>query len=261
MIRKLSCFFLILALVLPPFSVYGQDKVIVPILLYHCIEENFTEDISNVAITKDTFTIHMQTLKDAGYTPISFDEYYQFVEHGKPLPQKPIMITFDDGYLSNYLVAYPILKDLGFKATIFIVASSVGKSNTADINYPHFTWGQAKEMVQSGVIEIGSHTFFHRDMRAYSKDKIQTDLRLSKYLIDDNLNINCDLLAYPYGYYTPEIQELATKAGYKMQCIVGDVGANTLASPMNQLKRLTISGYYSAEKLLEVIDVNTRLEQ
>lgn len=257
---KLSCFFLIIVLILAPLSVYGQDKVIIPIILYHCIEENYPESMSNLAITSNTFEQHMQALKAAGYTPINFKEYYDYTYFGVPLPEKPILITFDDGYLSNYLYAYPILKQFGFKATFFIVVNSVGKPTGGEVVYPHFTWDEAREMEQSDLIDIESHTYYHHDMRQSSIADAQEDLRLSKYTIDTNLNKNCHVLAYPYGFYNSTVQKLAEKAGYDVQCIVGDTGANTITTPINELKRLTVSGNQTPQDLLNMIDKNCRAE-
>lgn len=255
---KISCFLLIFTLMIAPVYSYVQQNAIVPILLYHCIEENYSDDISHLAITKEDFREHMQALKDSGYTPISFKEYSDFIEYNTPLPAKPIIITFDDGYLSNYQYAYPILKEFGFKATFFIVVSTVGK--TDEIAYPHFNWEQASEMEQSGLIEIGSHTYYHKDLRTLPKDKLELDLRLSKYLIDTNLNKDCKLIAFPYGYYNEEVQRRTARAGYSIQCIVGDKGANTITTPLNQLKRLTVNGNLSPTELLEYINANIQKE-
>jgi len=177
----------------------------------------------------------------------------------KKLPEKPIIIAFDDGYLSNYTKAFPILKKYGMKATIFIVASTVGKMYP-EINYSHFTWAQAREMRESGLIEIGSHTYYHNDVSLYSPEMAAMDLRLSKYLIDTNLNYNCTLLAFPYGHCTEENQQQALDAGYELSCKVGDTGVNTKYTPITGLKRLTIYGTYTSETLINYINIETYKE-
>ena len=78
------------------------------------------------------------------------------------MPENPIAITFDDGYLSNYEIAYPILKELNIPATIFIVTSTVGlDESSGKVSTPHFTWDQAREMQESGIIDIHSHSHSH----------------------------------------------------------------------------------------------------
>ena len=103
----------------------------------------------------------MQYIKDRGYEPISFEQLIEYHENRRELPEKPIIITFDDGYLSNYELAYPILKEFNFKAAIFVIGVSFGNK---DLAYPHFGWAEAREMKASGLVSIESHTYdLHRN--------------------------------------------------------------------------------------------------
>lgn len=95
-------------------------SVQVPILLYHHISED--------TLTQEQFQTEMQLLKDGGYHTVSFDQIFDFVEKGTPLPEKPVCLTFDDGYLSNYEIAYPLLKEYGMKATFFAIGATVGNT-------------------------------------------------------------------------------------------------------------------------------------
>ncbi|MDD4688126.1 MAG: polysaccharide deacetylase family protein [Eubacteriales bacterium] len=263
MIKKLLTLLLSAILLMPTISVFAEEidtnQVTVPIILYHAIEENYPDEISNLAITSKLFEEHMQALLKHGYTTISFQEYMDFKFNNAKLPEKPIIIAFDDGYLSNYTKAYPILLKYRMKATIFIVASTVGKQYP-EVNYAHFTWDQARTMINSGLIEIGSHTYYHNDVSQYSSEKANLDLRLSKYLIDTNLGFNCKLLAFPYGLFTEENQQQALEAGYTLSCKVGDVGVNTKDTPITELKRLTIFGTYTSENVINYINVQTERE-
>lgn len=145
-------------------SIDGQHEVTytkqVPIITYHSIVENPT---SNSEISPETFEMQIRTLKEEGYTSVTFEDLIAYVEKGTELPEKPICITFDDGYLNNYEIAFPILKKYQMKATIFVIGVSVGsQTNYKDTNYainPHFTYKQAKEMIDSGLISIQSHTY------------------------------------------------------------------------------------------------------
>lgn len=143
---------------LPPKSAYTvMGKV--PILLYHDLNEN--PDKSGIAVTPEKFEEDLKALKQAGYTTMHFKELVDCIDRVKPWPSKPIIITFDDGYASNYKVAYPLLKQYAMKATFFIIGWSVGRrSENGDASVmPHFTWQEAKEMSASGLIDIQSHTF------------------------------------------------------------------------------------------------------
>ena len=131
----------------------------VPILMYHHLAEDVTND---EMVSPEQFEAQIRALTEAGYAGISFDELQAYVLRGEPLPKKPVVITFDDGYLSNYTLAYPILQKYGMKATIFSIGVSFGKDHYKDTDYamtPHFGADEAREMVDSGLISIQSHTY------------------------------------------------------------------------------------------------------
>ena len=120
----------------------------VPILLYHHItNEKFSKEQSISLISPEDFRLHMTAIK-VNYTPISLREYIDYVlcdDGSKNIPDDSIIVTFDDGYSSNYEIAYPILKELEIPATIFVVTDTVGEqAGGGVVNYSHFTWEQAR---------------------------------------------------------------------------------------------------------------------
>ncbi|OQB14729.1 MAG: Poly-beta-1,6-N-acetyl-D-glucosamine N-deacetylase precursor [Firmicutes bacterium ADurb.Bin193] len=229
-----------------------KEQTYIPVLLYHNITENTDGMDIIVNITPRRFREHMVALKSAGYNTITLDDYYEHIQNGKSLPEKPVIITFDDGYLSNYEFAYPILQELEMKATIFIVTDSVGPGGK--VSYPHFTWEQARQMQQSGVIDIQSHTHTHRDVTLQNREETVREIRLSKYLIESNLNKECSYLAYPYGAYNNISIRLASEAGYKM--MLGLVGRETDGqnNPDRVLKRITVWGDKGGEDFLRFLE-------
>ena len=131
----------------------------VPILMYHHLSEDVT---NSEMVSPEQFEAQIQALSEAGYTGVSFDELQAYVLRGEPLPEKPVVITFDDGYRSNYTLAYPILQKYGMKATIFAIGVSFGTDHYKDTDYaitPHFGAAEAAEMTASGLISIQSHTY------------------------------------------------------------------------------------------------------
>ncbi len=133
----------------------------VPVLLYHHLQPE-ADGSNGAVISVELFEKHMKALAENGYSAVSCSEVISYVEKGTPLPDNPVMITFDDGYRSNYEYAYPILKKYGLKATIFVIGTSFGSETYKDTDMktiPHFGLSEAKEMVDSGVIEIQSHTY------------------------------------------------------------------------------------------------------
>lgn len=122
-----------------------------------------TEEVSGSAtISPEAFRKQIQALSDAGCNTISLEQLRDYVYNGTPLPAKPIVLTFDDGYLSNYADAFPVLKEYNMKATIFAIGVSIGKDTYKDTDHamtPHFGAAEMQEMVDSGLISIQSHTY------------------------------------------------------------------------------------------------------
>lgn len=135
------------------------DGIDVPVLMYHHIG---SEPNADTIVTAETFERHLRLISGSGYTAVSIEQLIGYVYNGEPLPEKPVLITFDDGYLSNYEIAYPLLEQYGMKAVIFAIGCSVGRSMYKDTSYEmlaHFSYEQAVEMMASGVIEVQSHTY------------------------------------------------------------------------------------------------------
>ena len=136
----------------------NDTAVQVPVLTWH----QLTEEVSGSAtISPEAFRKQIQALSEAGYNAISLEQLRDYVYNGTPLPEKPIVLTFDDGYLSNYADAFPVLKEYNMKATIFAIGVSIGKDTYKDTDHamtPHFGAAEMQEMVDSGLISIQSHT-------------------------------------------------------------------------------------------------------
>ena len=235
----------------------------VPILLYHHIpDEAFSGGNEISLISPYDFRMHMTAIK-VNFTPISLRQYYQYVtctDGSVTLPDNPIIVTFDDGYLSNYEIAYPILKELEIPATIFVVTDTVGAmAGDGKVNYSHFTWEQAKEMERSGLIEIQSHTASHVELASLPQEQLVLQLRKSKYMIEKNLGHPCDMIAFPYGSYTESVVNASKAAGYLLQARVDDKTSeedfevNLPSEGVDGLTRMTISGTMGNVNVIEIV--------
>ena len=247
------------------FALIQQERrtISLPILLYH--EINDTGEGESI-ISKQVFITHLDALKEAGYQTVTFQQLIDSVENGVDLPKKPILITFDDGYVSNYEIAYPALKERDMKATIFIIGNSVGKDTfkeTGSPMIPHFSYEQAQEMVKSGTISIQSHTY---DLHQYEplegnkyregilprsgetmeeyQDAIYQDLKKSISDIQLNLGETVNVLAYPFGLHTKESEEICTELGIKVTLTTQMEPAHLIQGDMNSLRLL---GRYSID--------------
>lgn len=189
-----------------------QPTKSIPILMYHHLTTEPAE-CSAETILVEKFRQDMTALKEKGYNTVTFEDLLNFVNVGKPLPNSPIVITFDDGYLSNYTYAYPILQQLNMKATIFVVGSTVGVNNMDRI-FPHFSYEQAKEMYDSGLIDIQSHSYNLHDIsnrqgvlkldNETNDEYIQmlkNDFLQAKENIQNDVGNKVFVFSYPYGLH------------------------------------------------------------
>ena len=130
----------------------------VPILMYH----NLTNDpsaVTSMTITGERFQEDMEYLEYNGYTPLLSADLIDIRAGKEAMPERPVMITFDDGYRSNYDIAYPILQKTGMKAVIALIGKSIRANDNTEANRFFIKWDEAAEMADSGLVELASHTY------------------------------------------------------------------------------------------------------
>lgn len=211
---------------------------VVPILSYH----DFAEKCAAPLCTpRKIFIRQMNYLKENGYRVITLKELLGFLEYRHGIPEKSVVITIDDGYRSLYRIAYPILKEYGFKATVFISTDLMKKSKN------RVTWGQLKKIKANGF-EVGSSGLSRTDLtkkkkregdEAYLK-RIKGELVRSKKIIDRKLRQKTLYLAFPQGGYNQRILQLSEQAGYKIGLSVRKGSNPFFADPLS-LKRNRIT--------------------
>ena len=197
------------------------QSVEVPVLLYHHIASQ-----GDYTVTPEKFRSDIKELLEAGYNPIFIDELYDYASGTGDLPDKPVLITFDDGYDSNWKYAFPILKEYNVKANIFVIGWSVGQAISKDGKtaiFPHFSWNKAKDMEDSGLVRICSHSYDMHDSGVRKKDGVSYSEYIDQFkgdinklgeLIKSNLGHQCIAFAYPYGDYTYLADKLLEEMGY-----------------------------------------------
>ena len=198
-----------------------NDKQI-PVLMYHSIADNsnVTNSASkSIILPPAVFKEQMQYLKDNGYTTLTLDELYNFLEKDKPVPEKSVVLTFDDAYEDNYANVYPVLKEFGFRGTIFVITGGTDKVGA------YLTSDQLKEMDTNGM-DIQSHTVNHEDLDKLSLEKQQETLVQSKQYLEKLLNKKVDYIAYPSGLYNKFTEQAAKNAGYTMAFTTNSGWAN-----------------------------------
>lgn len=181
----------------------------VPILMYHDVlepKEVFFD------LTPAEFEAHLQTILDNGLTPISPDQLVQHLRTGAPLPEKPVLLSFDDGYVGHYENVYPLLKKYQVPATFFVFP---GKVDGAVVGRSTLTWEQLKTMAADPLVTIGSHSVTHpADLRTLSDEELLYEVVESKRQLESQLGIPMRYFSYPTGHYDERVAQAVADAGY-----------------------------------------------
>lgn len=184
-------------------SIPKIDKFYAPVLAYHHIADTWPQN--SYYVSPKIFEKQMQWLKDNNYTVISFEQLYGAMRQNNTLPEKPVVITFDDGNRDQYTNAFPILKKFGYTATFFIKINNVGTSG--------MKWSQIKELSSAGMT-IGSHTVNHDNLALMSQKTLDYELKESKRILEKNLNVPIKFLCYPGGMTSEKVVTATKNAGY-----------------------------------------------
>ena len=209
----------------------------VPVLMWHNLAEESSGDMT---ISVDTFRAQIEALHEAGFKTVSLQQLYDYVHFGTELPEKPIVLTFDDGYFSNYEYAFPILQEYDMQATIFAIGVSVGKDTYKDTDHamtPHFGVDEAREMGASGLISVQSHTYdmhqwppfedgnaqvretllpFDGEADADYEAAVEADFAESRELLESITGQPVNALAFPEGAYVTLTQDALRSAGAEL---------------------------------------------
>lgn len=214
----------------------------VPVLMYHHVSPN----PGLVTVSPATFRAHMESLAGAGYSTVSADDFLAFLQGRQDLPPKSVLITFDDGYLDNYVHAYPVLRELGLRATIFAVTGWIGDGPVR----PHggdgialplcpdhhackaaitegrpdevmLRWSEIEAMAASETVEIHSHTHTHTRWDktitelAARRAALANDLTQSKNTLRQRLGFEERHLCWPQGYFDDGYVAIARELGFE----------------------------------------------
>ena len=189
----------------------------VPVMMYHDIlpqKEVFFD------ITPQEFEQHLRLLQENGVTPISLDQLVTHLRTGLPLPEKPILLTFDDGYGSHYKYVYPLLKKYGYPGVFSIYTLNIG-NNTGRT---HVTWEQLREMAADPLVTISAHSVTHpQDVTVLPDDKLRMEVVESKRIIEAKLGIPIRYFTYPEGKYDTRVEKFVRAAGYEAALTMNDL--------------------------------------
>jgi peptidoglycan/xylan/chitin deacetylase (PgdA/CDA1 family) len=188
----------------------GTPRAIVPVLIYHSIRPYRATDTAGARkyiATPETLENELAYLKDNGYTSVTFADLTKNLTTGAPLPPRPVIISFDDDWQTQYVYAFPLLKKYGFTATFYVWTIVVGMKN-------HMTWDEVKELDAAGM-EIGCHTVTHPYLTRIKDDAtLRKEIFGARQRIEQHIGKSVTTFAYPFGQYNERVAAMVREAGF-----------------------------------------------
>ncbi len=243
-------------LVVPSVPLYrggldSQGFQTVPILTYHKFSIGSSD---RMTVKADDFERQMRYLKENGYRTVGLDQLLDFMEFKSSLPEKAVVISIDDGWLSAYEIAYPILKEYGFQAVLFLYTDFVDGPKA-------LSWDQVEEMSRNGF-DIQNHTRTHRDLTRIKKGEsfeqylreIERELDDAKKAIEEHTGAKCNYLAYPFGRTDSLVNSLVRKKGYRAAFTM-ERGSAPFFSKRYDIGRSVVYGEFDLDEFVENLTV------
>lgn len=212
-----------------PQTVHAETPVSLPVLMYHSIAPGTESDYQ---IRPETFAADLSYLNDAGYTSVSAAELIRYVNGTEDLPEQPILLTFDDGFYNNYSLALPLLEQYDMCAIVSVVGQftdELAPESPHEDSYSYLTWEDLQALLDSGRVELGSHTYqmhSHTDRcgcriqenepEEQYHDTLLSDLGLLQTRFQEELQIEPVVFAYPYGFLCSESNPVLRELGIQM---------------------------------------------
>ncbi|CDE10198.1 putative uncharacterized protein [Clostridium sp. CAG:354] len=250
----------------------SEDYIDVPIIMYHSILKDPSRS-NKYTVTPAVLEEDLKYIKDKGYTTVTIADLISYVYDDSPLPEKPIVLTFDDGHYNNYGYLFPLLEKYDMKAVISIVGSYTDKfteTDEANLNYSYLRWKDIKELMDTGRIEFQNHTYnLHSNTGkriGTKKIKGETDEHYKSILKDDilklqqefeeNTNYTPKCFTYPFGGISNASLDIIKELGFKasLSC---EQGINKLTKNPNSLyllKRYNRPSYISTYNFFQKIN-------
>ncbi len=259
-------------------STYAKEvkRVYLPVLMYHHFD---TEISSDTVVSGEKFREQIAALKEAGYTSVTLAQMLDFVENAVPLPEKPVLVTMDDGYTSNLEIAAPILEESGMCATVFVIGINEGEALYAHSGQPllpaRFSYEDAAPWVKKGVLDLQSHSMDMHQLASYGysgrdgmlplqdesneayRRAIKEDAYLFRQRRKGRVSTELTALAYPFGYYSQETDDLLAEEGI-LFTFTTEAHCNRLYTgnyrSLRMLGRYNVTERITGEALVNLLD-------
>lgn len=219
------------------------------VLMYHYLSEpppganRYRRDLS---VSPALFEQHLAYLRDQGYESITFYDLLYHLTQGKPLPEKPVIITFDDGYRDNYDNAFPLLQKYGFSATFFVLTEPTNE-NSGD----YMTWDQLREMAAGGM-DIECHARVHENLTENDPDRLVWQVLGCREAIEAQLGQRPRFVAYPSGHYDDRVIAMFASDHY-WGGITTRQGSEQRSDQLWEIQRLRVRNTTTVDLLAELL--------
>jgi len=216
----------------------------VPVMMYHDIlptKKVFFD------VTPQEFEQHLELIRQKGLTPISMDQLVTHLQTGLPLPEKPILLTFDDGYSGHFDYVYPLLKKYNYPAVFAIYTAKVGKK----MGRSSLTWEQLRQMAADPLVTISSHSVTHKVMAGLTDSQLQSETQESKQILESKLGVPIRYFTYPEGKYDQKAVAAVQSAGYAAALTMDDANEQLAG----QSTSLLAIGRIGQSRIAQMVDL------
>lgn len=220
-----------------------EKRANIKVLMYHRIVEKPSGEISNPhSVSEEDFRSQLKMLEALNYTPVTFEDYHLYVRGELTLPKKPIILTFDDGYLDTFETALPILRDFNMKAVLFVMGDRHRRKATWDENSEEYPLMSDEHIVEARAegFEIGAHTISHLVLPELPEKELRREVFGSKKKIESVLGEEIISFSYPYGRLNKRVRSVVEESGFRFACGVY-TGPPTFGDDLYDIRRLSIN--------------------
>ena len=202
----------------PPVLAAADGRRLVPVLTYHSVSDDPPAPIRRWSVTPARLRAHLTALRHTGFTGLTVTGLLACYRGERELPERPVVLTFDDGYEDFLLEALPVLDDAGFPSTLYASSGLLrDERSAADRPGRMLDWRQLGEVAAAGV-EIGAHSHTHRELDVLSGREATWEVAHSGQRLRDELGLPIRTFAYPYGYSNRDVRSAVREAGYDAAC-------------------------------------------
>jgi peptidoglycan/xylan/chitin deacetylase (PgdA/CDA1 family) len=225
----------------------------VPVLMYHAVATAPGDATRALSVAPEAFAEQMAVIGDLGLTPVDTATLAAGWRSGRPLPARPVLITFDDGYEGVHRHALPVLAKHGFVASLFVSTAWIkGPYDDGGALDTMLDWDQVRELADHGV-EIGGHSHTHPQLDMLDEDRLRLELRRCRRIVADELGTLPVSFAYPYGYSSRRVRVAVRETGFAQALAVGNALARRRQGPY-ALRRVTVRRSTGAEEFERLVE-------